>query len=1040
MIEKLVGFALQNRYVVILMAILIIGLGVNAVRDIPIDAFPDVTNIQVQVIAEAPGRSPVEVEKFVTFPIEVAMSGLPKLKELRSISKFGLSLVTVVFEDNVDIYFARQIVLERLIQAKEDLPEGVKVSLGPVSTGLGEIYQYTLERPQDSAAAVDSVASLMELRTMQDWILRPLLKTVPGVADVNAFGGYVKQYQILVNPDQLFKYDLTLRDVFEAVAKNNANTGGGILGRVSEQYLVRSVGLIQSIDDIRNIVVAAHEGVPIFVKDVAQVTVGAEPRQGAVIKDGKGEAVVGIVMMIRGGSGREVAARVKEKIAAVNDNNTLPGGTKVKPFYDRTDLVRTAIETVTKALEEGGILVVLVLFLFLGNVRSALIVVVTLPLSVLFAFIIMHLPQVNLSANLMSLGGLAIAIGMMVDGSVVMVENVFRHLSERRHEKISKPTVIFDAAKEIARPMVFGIIIIIIVFLPLFTLEGLEGKMFSPMAFTISIALLGSLILSLTLSPVLSLMFLKAGTEEDNFFMRLIKRAYLPMLRWVLAHRLLTIVSAVVLFVGSLVLFSFLGTEFIPTLDEGSLTTQVIRLPSVSLEKSMEIETQVQQALMKFPEVVTVVSKIGTAEIATDPMGPNVSDPIVILKPQDEWKTAKTKQELVDSIRAELEKIPGIGLNITQPIALRVDELISGVKSQIAVKLFGENMDVLKSKADEIAKVLATVRGVADLRVEQVGGQPYLTVEINRAQIARYGINVADIQEIIETAVGGKSATEVLEGERRFAAVVRFPEDKRKDIESIGNILVNAVDGSHIPLAQLAKLSLSEGPVQISRENAKRRIVIECNVKDRDMGSFVSEAQKKIRQRVQLPPGYFVTWGGQFENQQRAMNRLMIIVPITIGLIFFLLYSSFNSFRHATLVLMNLPFAVIGGIVALFASGLYLSVPASVGFIALFGVAVLNGVVLISYFNKLRLEGMELQEAIRKGCELRLRPVLMTATVAALGLVPLLFASGVGSEIQRPLAVVVIGGLFTSTAMTLLVLPVLYGTFERPKPETQVEI
>ena len=1038
MIEKLVGFALRNRLIIIIFAVIVIALGFNAFRTISIDAFPDVTNVQVQVITEAAGRSPVEVEKFATYPIEVAMSGLPRLNELRSLSKFGLSMVTVVFDDDVDIYFARQLVLERLIEAKENLPEDVQTSLGPISTGLGEIYQYTLEQPKTSAK--DSVTNLIDLRTMQDWIVRPLLKTIRGVADVNAFGGYVKQYQILVDPDRLFKYNLSLREVFEAVARNNANAGGGILGHESEQYLVRSVGLIQSLDDVGNIVVAEHEGVPIYVKNVANVTIGPEVRQGAVVKDGNGEAVVGIVMMIRGGSGRDVAAQVKAKVAEINDHGILPGGARIKPFYDRSDLVSAAIGTVTKALEEGGILVLLVLFLFLGNVRSALIVAATLPLSVLFAFTIMRLPQVNLSANLMSLGGLAIAIGMMVDGSVVMVENIYRHLSERRHEKVSKPTIIFDAAKEVARPMVFGILIIIIVFLPLFTLEGMEGKMFAPMAFTISIALLGSLVLSLMLSPVLSLLFLKAGPERDNLIMRSIKRVYLPALEWVLAHRKWTIIAAVVLLVGSLVLFPLLGTEFMPGLDEGSLTTQIIRLPSVSLDKSMEIELQAQKALIKFPEVQTVVSKIGTAEIATDPMGPNISDPIVILKPRDQWKTAKTKEELVETIRAELEKIPGVGLNITQPIALRVDELISGVKSQIAVKIFGDDMDILKTKADEIARVMSRVKGVADLRVEQVGGQPYLTVEINRALIARYGINVADIQEIIETAVGGKAATEVFEGERRFDAFVRFPENKRKDIATIGNILVHAADGSRIPLAQLAKLSLAEGPVQISRENAKRRIVVECNVNGRDMGGFVAEAQQKIRERVQLPAGYFTTWGGQFENQQRAMGRLIVIVPITILLIFFLLYSSFNSLRHATLVIMNLPFAVIGGIVALFVSGLYLSVPASVGFIALFGVAVLNGVVLVSYFNELRLEGIELRDAVLKGCELRLRPVLITAAVAALGLIPLLFATGPGSEIQRPLAAVVIGGLITSTVMTLLVLPVLYATFERPKPETEIEI
>lgn len=1037
MIEKLIGFALRNRLVIMIFTLIVVGLGVNAFLTIPIDAFPDVTNVQVQVITEAPGRSPVEVEKFATFPIEVAMSGLPRLHELRSLSKFGLSMVTIVFDDDVDIYFARQLVFERLIEARESLPEGVEASLGPISTGLGEIYQYTLEMPQDSAAARDSLSKLIELRTMQDWIVRPLLKTIPGVADVNAFGGYVKQYQILVDPERLFKYDLSLREVFEAVANNNANAGGGVLGHVSEQYLVRSVGLIQSVDDVGNIVVAEHEGVPIYVRNVADVAIGPEVRQGAVVKDGKGESAVGIVMMIRGGSGRDVAARVKEKVAEINDQNILPAGTKIIPFYDRTELVQAAVSTVTKALEEGIILVVVILYLFLRSVRGAFVVALTLPLAALATFIAMK--AVDLSANLMTLGGLAISIGMVVDAAIIQVENVQRHLSEQG-ASVHKLSTVLNAVLEVRKPSLFGELIIAITFLPIMTLQGLEGKMFAPLAFTISIAIFASLILSIFVVPVVASFILKPGHEKESFIVKAVKRIYLPALRWVLRRKKTTVVIAIAMLVGSLALFPFLGTEFIPTLDEGSLTTQVIRLPSVSLEKSMEIETQVQKALMKFPEVLTVVSKIGTAEIATDPMGPNISDPIVVLKPRDQWQTAETKDELVDKIRAELEKIPGIGLNITQPIALRVDELISGVKSQIAVKIFGDNMAVLTAKADEIAKIMSQVRGVADLRVEQVGGQPYLTVDINRALIARYGINVADIQEIIETAVGGKAATEVFEGERRFDAFIRFPEDKRKDVESIGNILVSAADGSRIPLAQLAKLSLAEGPVQISRENAKRRIVIECNVDGRDMGGFVAEAQEKIRQSVQLPAGYFITWGGQFENQQRAMTRLMIIVPITIALIFFLLYSSFNSFRHASLVIMNLPFAIIGGIVALFISGSYLSVPASVGFIALFGVAVLNGVVLVSYFNKLRLEGMELQEAIRKGCELRLRPILMTATVAALGLIPLLLATGPGSEIQRPLAVVVIGGLFTSTVMTLLVLPVLYGMFERPQPETQVEI
>ncbi|MFZ5876130.1 MAG: efflux RND transporter permease subunit [Nitrospirota bacterium] len=1021
-IDRIIEFALRQRILVLVAVLLSAALGIAAFRALPIDAFPDVTNIQVQVITEAPGRSPVEVEQFVTYPIEVQMTGLPQLAELRSLSKFGLSMVTVVFEDDVDIYFARQLVLERLIEAREKLPAGVEPAMGPISTGLGEVYQYTLERPEGTKGPED--VDLTELRTIEDWIVRPILKTVPGVTDVNAFGGFVKQYQVLIDPDRLKKYDLTLREVFEAVAQNNTNAGGNILEHASERYLIRGVGLINDLQDIRDIVVKAHDGAPIFIKDVAEVTVGSETRQGALVKDGQGEAVAGIVMMIRGGSGKEVVARVKEKVAEINQNQVLPGGVTIKPFYDRTELVEACIRTVTKALEEGGMLVIAVLFLFLGNVRSALIVAVTLPLSVLITFIAMR--QVGLTANLMSLGGLAIAMGMIVDGSVVIVENIYRHLSEPTASKRDRLRVVLEASREVARPVVFGIAIIVIVFLPLFTLEGMEGKMFAPMAYTISIALVASLVLSLTLSPVLSSLFLKGGSEQDVFILRWAKRFYLPLLHRALRKKPVVVAVAVALLIASLALVPLLGTEFIPILDEGALTPQVLRLPSISLAESVEMENKIQQALLKFPEVETVVSKIGSAEIATDPMGPNVSDPIVILKPRSEWTTARTKEELVEQIRAELEKMPGVAYNFTQPIALRVDELISGVKSQIAIKLFGDDLDLLKAKADEIARVVSTVRGVTDLRVEQTAGQPYMTVEIDRRKIARYGINVADIAEVIETAIGGKTATELFEGERRFAVVVRFPEDRRDSLEAIGNILVSTPSGARIPLAEVTHLSQADGPVQISRENGKRRVVVELNVEGRDIGGLVAESQQKIREQVQLPEGYYLTWGGAFENQQRAMKRLAIIVPLTIGLIFFLLFSTFNSLRYAALIIINLPFALVGGILGLFLSGLYLSVPASVGFIALFGVAVLNGVVLVSYMNQLVQEGTPVFEAVVKACERRLRPVLMTALVAILGLIPMLFASGPGSEIQRPLATVVIGGLLSSTLLTLVVLPTLY--------------
>lgn len=1036
MIDRLVEFALKQRFLVLGLTLVLIIAGVVSYRKLPVDAFPDVTNVQVQVITETPGYSPLESEKFVTFPIEVQLSGLPDLEELRSLSKFGLSMVTITFKDNVDIYFARQLVLERLIQAKQSLPAEIEPQMGPISTGLGEIYQYTVERKEDNSGKGqtkhDETQELIDLRTVQDWIVRPLLKTVPGVADVNSFGGYVKQYQVNIDPEKLRLYELTLRDVFEAVARNNSSKGGNFIEHNSEQYLVRGIGLVTSVDDIRRIVIKTNKTVPVLIRDVATVEIGPEVRQGAIVKDGKGEAVAGIVLMLRGASGKEVAESVKEKVKTIQ--KALPEGVTIKPFYDRTELVEKCIETVVSALREGAVLVVIVLIIFLGNWRSALIVAATLPLSVLFTFILMK--QTGLSANLMSLGGLAIAIGMMVDASVVVVENIFRLLVHHQKDKMSRVEIVSQAVKEVGRPVFFGILIIIVVFMPLFSLQGVEGKMFKPLAIAISYALVGSLLLSFTLAPVLCSFFLKAPEkEEDPWVIRKSKRYYVPSLNWCMKRRRTVVVLAVAALLLSFALVPFIGTEFVPILDEGSLTPQMIRLPSIALPDSIELEKEMQRRLMKFPEVITVVSKIGRAEIASDPMGVNVSDPIVILKPRSEWKTAKTKDELIEKMSDELKEIPGAGFNISQPIALRVDELISGVKSQLAIKLFGDDLDTLLAKANEIAKVMSSVRGVSDLRVEQVSGQTYLNIEVDRSAISRYGISVDDVQDIIETAIGGKDATDVFEGEKRFALVVRLAEGKRNSPEAIGGILVSTPTGLRVPLAQLAKISEVEGPAQISRDDSKRRIVIECNVRDRDIGSFVAEAQENIDQKVKLPAGYYVTWGGQFENQQRAMATLAIVVPIVLALIFILLFANFNSAKSALLIILNVPFAMIGGIVALFVSRLYLSVPASVGFIALFGVAVLNGIVLVSYIRQLRREGLKVNEAVTKACELRLRPVLMTALVAALGLIPLLFASGTGSEIQKPLAVVVIGGLISSTALTLLVLPTIYGWFEREEIE-----
>ncbi|HLE25561.1 MAG TPA: efflux RND transporter permease subunit [Thermodesulfobacteriota bacterium] len=1039
MIDKIITFALQQRFLILVFTALFIGIGVYSAKKLPIDAFPDVTNIQVQIITQAEGMAPTEVERLVSFPIEVTMTGLPKVTEVRSLSKIGLSVVTIVFEDDVDIYFARQLVFERLQQAKENLPPGIDAEMGPISTGLGEIYQYEVDGDGYNP---------MELRTIQDWIIRPILRTVPGVTDVNSFGGLVKQYQVLINPQKLISHNLTLREVFEAVEKNNANAGGNFIEHNSEQYIVRGLGLVKTTEDLKNIIITSRDGTPIFVKDVANVMLGPEVRQGAVTKDGKGEVVTGIVLMLKGASGREVVTGVKEKVKEIQ--KALPPGVTIKSFYDRTDLVKRAIGTVTKALEEGAIFIFLVLLLFLGNIRSALIVGAVLPLSALFTFIMME--RFNLSANLMSLGGLAIGIGMLVDGAVVMVENVYRHLEENPEGRGNITHTVLEAAKEVGRPIVFGISIIIAVFLPLFTLQGIEGKMFSPMAFTVSFALLGSLIFSLTVIPILCTFLL--GEKRSRFvnikvFDRLgglfeslsnkiitsLKNLYIPILRKALSRRKLVVGGAALALIISLSLFPFIGTEFLPQLNEGSIALQAFRLPSISLTESLEVSGQIERALMKFPEVETVVSKTGRAEIASDPMGVEISDIIVNLMPQSDWKIANSNEELVEKMREDLSLIPGVAYSFSQPIALRVDELISGVKAQIAIKLFGDDMDVLKNKAEQIREIMSKIKGVEDLNVERVSGLQYLQIDIDRSQIARYGINVSDIQEIVETAIGGKVATEVFEGQKRFGVLVRFPEDVRKDVNTIKNILVSTPNGARIPLEQLARVYLEEGPAQISRENGQRRIVIECNVQGRDIGGFVAEAQKKIASKVQLPPGYFIDWGGQFENQQRAMARLYIVVPLVILLIFLLLFSTFNSLKNALLIIMNIPFAVIGGVLALFISGLYLSVSASVGFIALFGVAVLNGVVMVSYFNQLRREGVPLEEAIIRGAELRLRPVLMTALVASLGLVPMLIATGPGSEIQRPLGTVVIGGLISSTILTLVVLPTLYGWFEKKEVE-----
>lgn len=1027
MVSRLLDISLRQRVLIIICALMIGSGGIYAFRTIPIDAFPDVTSVLVQVVTKAPGLSPAEVERLVTYPIELQLTGVPSLTEMRSLTKVGLSLITIVFDDSMDINLARQLVLERLLEVEEQLPPGAEPMLVPNSTGLGEVFQYYLEAPRGAAANAEAEhQSLIAQRTIQDWVIRPLLKSTPEVIDVNSMGGYVKQYQVLVEPSMLRKYGLTLRDVFDAVARNNANAGGNILEKHAEKYIVRGIGLIRSLEDIERIVVKETGGTPVFVGDVANVLIDHAVRHGATVLNGEREVVTGIVLMLRGGNARDVVEGIKGRINDIHAKNLLPDGLRIVPFYDRIELITAALNTVYKSLAEGVVLVIVVLFLFLGNIRSALIVVGTLVLSPLATFIVMG--QIGLTANLMSLGGLAIAIGMIVDGSVVVVENVYRHLSHQ--PSLPRLQLVTSAVKEVGQPVVFGILIIIIVFLPLLSLHGMEGKMFKPLAYTIMIALMVSLVLSLTLSPVLCSLMLTHGSEEDPWIVRRAKNLYAPALRWALGHRTVVVALAVGALIGALALVPSLGTEFIPILNEGSVAPQTIRLPSVSLPESIEIEKRMQQAIMEFPEVEMVVSKIGRTELGNDPQEPNESDPVVRLRPLDQWTTAKTMPQLMQKFRERLTAVSGATFLISQPIQQRVDELISGVRTEATVKLFGDDLEMLRNKAQEIAEVLGSVRGVKDIKVEQLFGQPYLTIDIDRGKIARHGINVSDVREIITTAIGGQAATRVYEGQQRFDLFVRFPEQYRDSVETISNILLSDQSGALIPLADLGTVQLEEGPGRISRDQLQRYVSIGFNTLGRDIGSLVAEAQQKITERVALPTGYRITWGGSFENMERAMAKLRVIVPITIGLIFFLLYSTFNSLQQATLIILNLPFALIGGVVALWLTGEYLSVPASVGFINLFGVAVLNGIVLVSYMNKLREDGHSLDDAVTSGALLRLRPVLMTALVALLGLVPLAFANGIGSEVQRPLAIVVIGGLVSSTFLTLIMLPVLYRWLE----------
>ncbi len=1036
MIDKLINYALKNRLLVIIGLIALIGTGYWAFQTVPTDSYPDVSPPLVQVFTVSPGLSPVDVEKQISYPIEISMYGIPNLERVQSTSIFGLSRVNIYFEEGTDIYFARRLVNERLGAAREEIPAGLgEPQLGPLTTGLGNVMMYEVKNKEGANN------SLMELRTAQDWIVKPQLRTVPGVTGVLSLGGDVRQFQVNVDMNALVSRNLTLENVQNALETNNKNVGGSFLERGGEEYLVRGYGWInqheQGIKDIRNIVVANQDGTPVYVRDVATVEFGAEIKRGTMIANEE-EAVGGFILKLIGTNTEALLDQVEQKIASINE--AMPEGMTVEPFYSQGQLIEKAIGTVESALLEGIFLVLIFLYLFLGNLRSTLIVILTLPMAVLVAFIGMN--WVGLSGNLMSLGGLAIGIGMMVDGAIVVVENIFRYLEERDMDKeeISMVRLVGEATREVARPVVFAISIIIIVFLPLFTLQGVEGKLFSPMAYTIAFAMLGALVLALTYVPVVaSFVFSRTTKVSEPKLVHWLKGKYKPVINKVVKYPVWIVVGAVVLLLGSLALTPFLGSEFVPVLREGTFAVRSVLPPGANLPTTTEYTKRIQASMKTFPEVESVHSRVGRAEVGGDPEPVNVAFNIVDLKPLDEWESGRDYEELQIEMSEKLsEDLPGVSSNFSQPIQLRTDELLSGVRAQVVASLYGDDLDTLAQKAQEIAAVVEGVEGAVDVRAQQQGGKPQILVRPDRDQLARYGISIDDFLATVETGIGGSVAGQVFEGIRRFNVFVRLQENQRTQIEQIRELPIRTTDGALVPLAQLADIEIFTGPKTISRNKANRRTYVQLNVRGRDMGGVVNEIQQKVKAQVDLPPGYFVEYGGQFENQQRAMGRLYVVVPITMGLIFLVLFLMFGSLRYALLIFFNVPFAIIGGLVALFITGLYLSVPAAVGFIAVFGVAVLNGVVMVDYINELRGRGMEMMEAVKTGAEHRLRPVLMTATVAILGLVPLLLANDIGSNVQRPLAAVVVGGLITSTLLTLVVLPSIYRWFAETKEEVEL--
>lgn len=1025
MIERLIEFSLNNRLLVVTLSVLGMGAGYYSYQALPVDAFPDVSPNLVQVFTATEGLAPEEIEQYVTYPVEAAMNGLPRIVNVRSVSNFGLSVVNVYFEDGMDIYLARQLVNERLQEAREQIPDGFgEPAMGPISTGMGLILFYYLD---DTTGRY----SLIDLREMQDWIVKFNLQTTPGVTEVLGIGGWEKQFHVVLNPDALLRYDLSVVEVIDAIKSNNLNVGAQFIERNDEEYVVRSVGLVTSAEELGDIVVRTIDGTPVHVHDVAEVKVGGAVRRGAQTANGVGEVVAGLVIKLFGTNSSTVIAATEAKLEEINQ--ALPEGVVLRPYYDQKSLVEACVATVTDAIVEGVVLVSIVVLLFLGTLRPSIVVALTIPFSVLFSFVLMR--YFGMSANLMSLGGLAIAIGMLLDGAIVVVENVHRML-HHADSGTDRTETIRRACVEVGRPVSFAVLIIIVVFLPLFTLQGVEGKTFRPLAYTVAFAMGGSLLYAVLVAPVMSDLLLRppsgrrAGVApKETVVIRSLLVMYRPLLRFFVRYRAAALALGGGLIAVGIGVYPRLGSEFTPSLQEGTIVVRLTMAPSISLERAKDIALIAERRLMKTPEVGGVVSRIGRGEVGAHADPVNSAEMYVLLKPKEAWRSAQSQEDVEGVLRAALHDLPGVAVNFTQPIAMSVDELLEGVRAELAIKLFGPDLDTLKAKADEIARVVRKVRGAADVQTDQVSGTPQLLVQIDRSAIARYGINVEDIQSVIQAAVGGAHAGQIFEGVKRFDILARYAPEHRATAAAIRNILVTTPGGARLPLSQLARIEEITGPRQITRENNQRFITVQCNVVDRDIGSFVAEAQRAIESVVELPAGYLIKWGGQFELQQQANRRLMVVVPITLALVFLLLYATFGSLRNAFLILLNVPLALVGGIVALWVSGQNLSVPSSVGFIALFGVALLNGTVLVTYLNQLTREGVPMDEACVKGACLRFRPVLMTATCTSLGLVPLLFSSGTGSEVQRPLATVVVGGLITSTVLTLLVIPALYKWF-----------